>query len=164
MDSSIETAFNEIVEELDYPMLVVTAADGARRGGCLVGFSTQSSLSPPHYLVCLSRQNHTFRIAERAEFLGVHFLPAGAADLARLFGEETGDDLDKFAKCDWKPGPEGVPLLERCGNRFVGRVLNRVDCGDHVAFMLEPILVSAAHTLRPFPFHRAKRLEPGHPA
>jgi flavin reductase (DIM6/NTAB) family NADH-FMN oxidoreductase RutF len=164
MDDRTETAFNEIVAELDYPMLVVTAAAGERRGGCLVGFATQSSLDPARHLVCLSKQNHTFRIAERARSLGVHFLPADAGDLARLFGEQTGDEVDKLARCDWEPGPDGVPLLERCRNRFVGRVLGRLDCGDHVAFLLEPIVASAGEDLEPFPFHRAKRLEPGHPA
>lgn len=164
MDTPTKSAFEAIAGQLDYPMLVVTAATGEHRGGCLVGFATQSSLDPPRYLICLSKQNYTLGVAESAEVLGVHFLPADADDLAQLFGEQTGDEIDKFSCCEWSPGPGGVPLLDRCVNRFVGRVLERLDCGDHVAFLLEPSSVDTDNALEPFEFHRAKRLEPGHPA
>ena len=71
--------------------------------------------------------------------LGVHAVPADADDLAELFGGETGDEIDKFARTDVARGPDGVPILDRCENWFVGRVLERFDAGDHDAFLLEPI-------------------------
>ena len=96
--------FNALVSELDYPMFVVTTAAGGERAGCLVGFATQSSIDPPRFLVCLSKQNRTYRVARDADLLAVHSLPADATDLAELFGGETGDRVDKFAQCDWRPG------------------------------------------------------------
>jgi flavin reductase (DIM6/NTAB) family NADH-FMN oxidoreductase RutF len=159
-----ERAFNEIVGELDYPMLLVTAAAGDERAGCLVGFATQCSISPPRFLVCISKKNRTFRVASRAELLGVHFLAEPDADLAELFGGETGDRIDKFARVDWEPGHGGTPLVARCPNRFVGRILDREDVGDHVGLLLEPVSAERGADVRPFPFHRAKRIEPGHEA
>ena len=51
----------------------------------------------------------------------MHCVPARrAATLAELFGGETGDEVDKFARCAWHEGPEGVPMLDGCANRFVG--------------------------------------------
>ena len=55
--------FQEMVAGLDIPMFVVTAASGGERSGCLVGFSTQTSIDPPRFLVCISRANHTFGVA-----------------------------------------------------------------------------------------------------
>lgn len=162
--TSARTAFEDIVGELDYPMLIVTAAVGGEPAGCLVGFATQCSIDPPRFEVCLSKRNRTYRIAARAGALGIHFLAADADDLARLFGGETGDETDKFAEVAWRPGPEGAPLLERCRNRFVGRVIERRDVGDHVSFLLEPIAAERGEPVRPFPFHRAKRIDPGHEA
>ncbi len=156
--------FDALVSELDYPMFVVTAAVGDERAGCLVGFATQSSIDPPRFLVCISDKNRTYRVAREAGMLAVHFLPADAEDLAQLFGGQTGDRVDKFAHCEWHPGPGGVPLLERCRNRFVGRVVERVDVGDHVAFVLVPVAAEKGHPGDQFPFHRAKRIEPGHEA
>jgi flavin reductase (DIM6/NTAB) family NADH-FMN oxidoreductase RutF len=161
---SVSDAFNALVGNLEYPMFIVTARAGEEPLGCLVGFATQASIDPPRFLVCLSHVNHTYRRGRDAGHLGVHCVPEGAADLAELFGGETGDEVDKFARVSWHEGPEGVPLLDDCSNRFVGRVVNRTDAGDHTAYLLE--LVAAEHGADEgeFTFHRAKRIEPGHPA
>jgi flavin reductase (DIM6/NTAB) family NADH-FMN oxidoreductase RutF len=48
--------FDRLVAGLDYPMAIVTSAAAEDdRAGCLVGFTTQCSLNPPRYLVCISR-------------------------------------------------------------------------------------------------------------
>jgi flavin reductase (DIM6/NTAB) family NADH-FMN oxidoreductase RutF len=155
---------HELVSELDYPMFIVTATNGRERAGCLVGFATQCSIDPPRFLVCLSDKNFTYRVACDAELLVVHLVPAEADELAVLFGSETGDDVDKFARTPWHEGPGGTPVLDACGNWFAGRVLDRLPAGDHVAFLLDPVEAASEGGERPFTFHRAKRIEPGHEA
>lgn len=162
--SEDQRAFEGLVGELDYPMMIVTVAAGEHRGGCLVGFTTQASISPPRFAVCLSDKNRTYRLAQESDHLGVHFLSADRDDLAELFGSETGDEVDKLARVDWSPGPHDVPLLKGCPNRFVGRILDRRDAGDHCLFLLEPVHAEHEDSRDQFPFHRAKRLEPGHEA
>lgn len=157
-----EQAFARIMNELDYLMLVVTTVARGERAGCLVGFSTQCSIHPPRYLVGLSDKNHTTRVAAEAPALAVHFLPDTAEDLVELFGSQTGDDTDKFARCDWHPGPEGLPLLDRCGRWFAGRILERRPLGDHIGFLLEPFAAQDTEDAGLFAFHRARRFEPGH--
>ena len=66
----VEETFIKIAAGLDYLMLVVTAAGDEGPAGCLVGFSTQCSIRPPRYLVCLSDKNRTERVASRAAVLG----------------------------------------------------------------------------------------------
>jgi flavin reductase (DIM6/NTAB) family NADH-FMN oxidoreductase RutF len=162
--------FDCLTGRLDYPMYVVTAAvpEGGttERSGCLVGFGTQCSIDPPRYLVCISKANHTHRVAVRAAFLVVHFPGPEQIDMARLFGEETGDKIDKFERCAWHPGPDGVtPVLDACPNWFAGRVLRQADGGDHTAFVLEPVAASCPDPdWRMLPFQSVKDLEPGHPA
>ena len=157
-------AFEGLVSELEYPMFIVTArAPDGEPLGCLVGFTTQASIDPPRFIACLSHENRTFRRGQDAPMLAVHAVPADAGDLARLFGGETGDATDKFARTPWHEGPEGVPILDRCANWFAGRVLGRWDAGDHDAFLLEPVDGSSAPEGE-FTFHRARRIDPGHPA
>jgi flavin reductase (DIM6/NTAB) family NADH-FMN oxidoreductase RutF len=155
---------HDLVASLDYPMFIVTAVAGGDRAGCLVGFATQCSIDPPRFLVCLSERNRTFEVASRAELLVVHMVPSDATELADLFGGETGDEIDKFERCAWRPGPGGTPVLDRCENWFAGRVLERFAVGDHHAYLLEPCAAHGAGEERQFDFHRAKRIDAGHPA
>jgi flavin reductase (DIM6/NTAB) family NADH-FMN oxidoreductase RutF len=159
-----EVSFPQLMAELDYSMLIVTAAAGEERAGCLVGFATQVSIHPPRFLVCVSVKNRTFRVAREANTLVVHFVPIEQAELAELFGGETGDEIDKFARVAWHPGPGGVPVVEALENWFAGRVLHQFDFGDHWGFLLEPIEGHAGRGEGTFTFRRAKRIEPGHPA
>jgi flavin reductase (DIM6/NTAB) family NADH-FMN oxidoreductase RutF len=136
--SAARNTFVELTGRLNYPMLLVTTAASGERSGCLVGFSTQCSIDPPRFIVCLSDKNHTTRVASAADALAVHFLPADAVGLAKLFGTETGDDIDKFSRCQWHTGPLGLPIIDQCRRWFVGTILERHKLGDHVAFILEP--------------------------
>ena len=155
-------AFDRIAAELDYPVFIVTLDHGGERSGCLIGFGGQVSIHPPRFLACLSEKNHTYRVAIKgATHLGVHVVPPAARHLAELFGGETGDEVDKFEQCSWSAGAEGVPLLDECPDRIVGRVLERVKLGDHTGFLLEP--VAATHDGAGFlTFHDTKSIEPGH--
>lgn len=142
----------------------MTAAAGADRQGCLVGFATQASIHPPRLLVCISVKNATFETAEHATHLGVHLIPADRLDLAELFGGETGDDVDKFAELRFEHGPGGEPLLLECPLRLSGRILDRHPLGDHVGYLLEPVVVWADAEVRPLDIRRAGGIDPGHPA
>jgi flavin reductase (DIM6/NTAB) family NADH-FMN oxidoreductase RutF len=153
---------HELLSELDYPMFIVTAGDGRERAGCLVGFATQCSIAPPRFLACLSDKNRTYRVALRTDVLVVHLVPATGRALAELFGGQTGDEVDKFARVPWHDGPGGAPVLEECGNWFAGRIVDRVPVGDHVAFVLDPIEAEADAGEGQFAFHRAKAIAPGH--
>jgi flavin reductase (DIM6/NTAB) family NADH-FMN oxidoreductase RutF len=155
---------HDLVSDLDYPMFIVTVTAGGEHSGCLVGFTTQCSINPPRFLVCLSDKNRTFRVAREAEIMVVHLVPADADGLATLFGSRTGDDVDKFAECDWAPGPGGTPVLDDCRNWFAGRILDRREAGDHWAFLLDPFQATSDPGEEHFTFHRARRLEPGHEA
>lgn len=163
MDDAGET-FDELVNDIDYPMLIVTGAAGEEHAGCLVGFATQTSLDPPRFLVCLSRANRTTEVAASAETLVVHFVPPDADDLVALFGSRSGHDTDKLGRCAWRAGPGGAPVLEDCPDWFAGRVLERLDLGDHVGHLLEPTEAQRGSGEGQFSFQRARRFPPGREA
>lgn len=159
-------AFERVVALLDYPMFVVTTRAGDERAGCLVGFSSQVSIDPPRYLVGLSKVNHTYRVATAgATHLAVHVLAEEHRELARLFGGETGDRIDKFSRCRWRDGPEGLPILTDAAGWFAGRILDRYDLGDHVGHLLEPVFGVAPERFGDLvTYADVKDLEPGHEA
>ncbi len=155
-------AFEAFAAGLRYPMFIVTARVDGERLGCLVGFATQTSIDPRRFAVCLSHTNRTFRRGRDAGLLGVHRVPAAEEALARLFGGETGDEVDKFARCAWHDGPGGVPVLDACPSRFVGRVVWRADAGDHDLYLLEPVAAEAGATGAQLMSDEALEIDPGH--
>jgi flavin reductase (DIM6/NTAB) family NADH-FMN oxidoreductase RutF len=164
IEVSAEADFSDLVGDLDYPMLIVTAAAGGEKAGCLVGFATQCSIDPPLFAVWLSRKNHTFRVAQEADVLAVHFPSSDDAPLAALFGAETSDEVDKFAQCRWREGLGGVPLLEDCVRWFTGRVVDRIPTEDHVGFLLAPLEAACGSWAGQLGFKSARHLSPGHDA
>jgi flavin reductase (DIM6/NTAB) family NADH-FMN oxidoreductase RutF len=159
--------FARLIAEQDFPLTIVTAYDGRERSGCLVGFQTQCSIAPRRWLACISKVNHTYRIALGARRLAVHLLRADQHDLARLFGGETGDALapaTKFDRCAWHPDADGTPLLDGC-DWIAGAVLERVDLGDHVGHLLAVDAAGNDHpAAHPLGFLSARDIRPGHPA
>jgi flavin reductase (DIM6/NTAB) family NADH-FMN oxidoreductase RutF len=155
--------FLQICGTLDGPMVIVTANDGRERSGCLVGFSTQCSIDPRRWLVCISKLNHTLGVAQRAPTLAIHLLREDQLPLARLFGGTTEDVADKFAHCAWRDGPDGVPLLDGC-DWVAGEVLQRIDTGDHVAHIVAVRHSGQQHAPAPqLGFQLAKTIDAGHP-
>jgi flavin reductase (DIM6/NTAB) family NADH-FMN oxidoreductase RutF len=155
--------FGKIMGTLNYPVFIVTTAAGDRREGCVIGFATHTSLRPPRFLACLSRENRTYRLAREAVALAVHAVPRDRTDLVELFGGETGDEIDKFARCEWRPGPRGLPILAGCPSWFAGAILSGHDLGDHEGFLLSPIDARYEPGELAY-FQDVTYVEPGHPA
>lgn len=161
-----EADADAFMHRLDPEMCVVTAAAGEERSGCLVGFSSQCSLRPVRFVVWLSKANHTFGVARDADVLAVHLLGRDQHGLAELFGGETGDEVDKFAGVRWKTGHGGAVVLPDAAAWFVGEVVQRVDGGDHLGFVLDPVQWDAGDRAGG-PLLRlgdAHDIDPGHPA
>lgn len=154
----------ELIASLDRSMLIVTVQAGGERSGCLVGFATQCSIDPVRFLICISDANHTAHVAAGADAMVVHVVPEDALDLARLFGEETGDEIDKLDRCDWRPGPDGTPVLARCRNWFLGRILDAFQAGDHRAYLVEPEEARSDPGQGALRLQQVRDMEPGHPA
>lgn len=161
-------AFDEITAAINYPMFVVTTRHRAERSGCLVGFATQTSIDPPHFLVGISQANHTHGVAANAEHLAVHLIPRDHLELATLFGGTTGDTTDKFARCAWSDGPHDLPILDDAAMWFAGRILERIDMGDHTGLLIEPdageVRTDARGPEAWVSFADTKDIEPGHDA
>ena len=152
-------------ERVDYPyyLLTVRAPDG-EMSGCLAGFVSQCSINPPNFIACISRLNHTLGVATRSSAMGLHLLGEDQLAMARLFGEETGDEVDKFADIDWRIGTTGAPLVSDVASAVEGTVLGHFSVGDHEAFLVRAVraVQGPGHGLLT---HRTSPpLHPGHPS
>ncbi len=157
------SAFDHIVELLDYPLFVVSAAAADDVAACLIGFATQCSIEPARFQVCLSKNNHTYEIAQHANTIVVHRIRRDQQALAEHFGGTSAKtDPDKLADWPWTPGPDGAPIIDDC-DWFAGRVLDRFDTGDHVAFVLAPF-GGEYHEAEQLGYQDASTIDAGQPA
>ena len=131
--------FDDLMAMLDSPVFVVTTQADGQPSGCLISFATQTSVQPPSFMVVLPRGAGTCEAARQNAHLAVHVLPQHNVALAELFDSETDDEADKFARCSWRGGPNGMPILDEAIAWFVGRTAHWIDIGDHVAFIVEPV-------------------------
>ena len=155
---------DRFVRVMDNAVVVVTAADSSQRSGCLVGFVTQVSIRPWRIMAALSKDNHTFSVAQRAEHLVLHLLTDRDRPMARLFGELSGDDIDKLALVPCTEGP-GHTVMVRGLSGLITRVVDRVDFGDHVGHVLEPVgsFGPDPGDRRSMTMNDVADFEPGHP-
>jgi flavin reductase (DIM6/NTAB) family NADH-FMN oxidoreductase RutF len=158
-------AFEKLVALLNYPMFVVTTEADGVLAGCLVGFASQTSIHPPRFLVGLSKQNHTFRVAADATHLAVHVFDRAHVGVVELFGSQSGDVINKFDRCSWHRGPAQIPVLDDAAAWFVGTIVDRISLGDHVAHLLEPVDGEPPHELEHWvSFADVQDMQPGHEA
>ena len=156
-----ERSFDTLMASADPAVVVVTTAAEGVRAGCLVGFHSQSSISPRQYCLWLSKANHTYRVALRAEHVAVHLLTVDDLDLAERFATRSGEESDKFAELAVDVDEHGVPLIRQCPHRLLLRRLTLLDDGgDHVCLtgrlssahtdgVFAPLRLSAVMHLRP---------------
>jgi flavin reductase (DIM6/NTAB) family NADH-FMN oxidoreductase RutF len=135
----VDEPFEDLMAMLDHPVFVVTTQDNGQPSGCLVSFANQASVNPPGFLVGIAKSSHAFEAASRSQHLAVHVLSRQHRGLAELFGDQTRSQFNNFDRCSWRAGPQGMPILDDAIAWFVGRTVGRLDIGDHMACLLEPV-------------------------
>jgi flavin reductase (DIM6/NTAB) family NADH-FMN oxidoreductase RutF len=159
-----EDLADAMTRSANYPLYVVTAAAGDETSGCLAGFVTQSSIEPVRFLICISKVNHTFPVAERSTGLALHLLGSDQRALASLFGETTGDAVDKFQDVRWSRGVTGAPVLAECAAWIEGSIIARFGAGDHEAFLVTVADGGAGSHEGRLMLEDVEDFQPGHPA
>ena len=162
---SIARAVDAYTEQTEYALQVVTttSSDG-EPSGCIVGFSTQCSIVPPRYLVCISKVNHTYFASESSDSVALHLSGRDQVPLASLFAETSGDTVDKFARCEWRTGATGAPVLGESAAWLEGRIIRRWSVGDHQALLVRPVDGGAGSHRDVLTAQSAPHFRPGHPA
>jgi flavin reductase (DIM6/NTAB) family NADH-FMN oxidoreductase RutF len=159
----MSTSLDGLMGSVDSPLIVVTTSAEGERAGCLVGFHSQASIWPERYCLWLSKANHTYRVALRADHFAVHFLSISDREPARHFGSVSGSDTDKFSGLDFTITEDGVPLLADLPNRLlVERVAMLDDGGDHVCLTTRVRATEFAGHFTPLRPSQLGDLTPGH--
>lgn len=119
---------------------IVTTRDpgGATLPAADVGLTVNSfssvSLEPPLVQWCIARRAASFEAFGRASHYAVHVLGADQQDLSQRFATHG---IDRFEGLPLERGPQGLPLIPGCVSRFVCRIAERYEGGDHLILLGE---------------------------
>ena len=122
--------------------IVTTTGPEGQPVGMTANAFTSVSLEPPLVLVCVANSAASFAAMEAADHYAVHFLHADQHVISSAFAKSAAGGTEKFAGIEWHPSERGVPLLADSLARLECRVDQRVELGDHVAYVAR---VEAAH-------------------
>ena len=116
---------------LPSPVVIVGAADGPLRGGLTAAWVTRVSTAPPLLAVAVSPLRHTHGMLHDGGEFTVSVLREEQVEVARLFGLQSGRDLDKWERTPAVLLGGGVPALRDCAARMLCRLVGRHPAGDH---------------------------------
>ncbi|MFC8920572.1 flavin reductase [Streptomyces sp. WAC05374] len=132
---------------------VITAA-GERPVGFTATSLTSVSADPPMISFGVGTSSSSWPVLAEAGHVGVHVLGEHQRDLAATFARSG---ADRFAEpTRWRPGPEGVPVLEGVLAWLVCRVVARVPAGDHRLVVAEVVAGDPDGAGRPLLYHEGR--------
>ncbi len=121
--------FKDAMASLASGVAVITGLDDQRRPRGITATSiTSYSANPPSVLICVANDSQSYEALTSWYHYGVNLLGADQEDVAMLFAKP---DPEKFAKCAWQPGPEGIPYLEGAIARLVCQTVRAIQHGTH---------------------------------
>lgn len=114
---------------------VVTVADeSGQPHGLTVNSFASVSLAPLLFLVCIDKSASVARLFQPGSHLAVNVLDESQQWISRRFSSPVDD---RFAAVEWAPGLHGAPLLSGVLATLEGRLLQRIDAGDHIVLLTE---------------------------
>jgi flavin reductase (DIM6/NTAB) family NADH-FMN oxidoreductase RutF len=124
--------FRQLLGRFATGVTVLTTLDQAGRPAGMTASSLAAvSLAPPLLLVCVDRRTDFRLVLERAQRFAVNVLARDQEALSRRFAT---DGIDRFSGVSWRPGAEGLPVLDGTVAHIVCEQFDRRDAGDHTVF------------------------------
>jgi flavin reductase (DIM6/NTAB) family NADH-FMN oxidoreductase RutF len=122
---------------LDPPLWLVTAANGARRGGLIATTVARASIvaEMPRQLITIGKRHNTHSLIEGGGAFAMHLVDETQLELVWRFGLQSGREIDKFTGLDFFTGATGSPLLPEALAWFDCRVEARIDSGDRTIYL-----------------------------
>ncbi|GLW46946.1 flavin-dependent reductase [Streptomyces sp. NBRC 14336] len=123
-----------------------------------VGFTATSltsvSAEPPMLSFGVGTGSSCWPTLSAATHVGVHLLGEHQRELAATFARSG---ADRFAPpTSWRPGPEGVPVLDDVPAWLICRITARVPAGDHRIVLAEVLLGDPTGPGRPLLYHQGR--------
>ena len=117
--------------------MIVTCRKDGRDNGLVVGFGGNASFDPQMIAVGIVPTRFSYDMVKDTGVFVVNFPAKGYEEEYKVFGFESGRDVDKIEKCDIKFTDGEVvdaPVLTDCPVNFECTVVDSIKPGSHEMF------------------------------
>ncbi len=132
------TAIGEALGRLPSGCSILTVAYEGQSTGVLVSWVQQASFEPPMVSFCLKRGRYVAELLDAAGVFLLNQIGEEPAALFRQFGRGFGRGDNAFQGLEIEPTSFG-PLIPGCVGYLGGRVVQRIETGDHDLYVGEVI-------------------------
>ncbi|MBS7651284.1 MAG: flavin reductase family protein [Candidatus Bathyarchaeia archaeon] len=123
-----------VLDKILNGVTVVTSKAGSKINGLTIAWATQVSFQPPIVAVSVGKTRYTHDMIQSSRIFAVNILHEGQVEVARLFGLQSGRDIDKFATIPYETKVTGAPILKDCLAYLDCEVERAIPVGDHTLF------------------------------
>ena len=130
---------DKVLRNFTYGLFLITARDGSKMNGCIVNTGIQASSEPLTVAVSVNKADYTHDMIVKTGEFNLTFL-SEESDFATFkhFGYQSGRDVDKFEKFEYKLAANGIPYITKGANSYLSaKVVKSVDLGSHTLFVAE---------------------------
>lgn len=122
-------------------VFVVTASFESHREGMIGSWIMQAAMDPPALTVAIKKNRSIRLLIESSQALVVNVLGKDDGDLMKSFFKPPGPGQDAFAGLAVEPCERaaGAPILRDATAWIAGAVLDGMDAGDHIVYLVEVV-------------------------
>jgi flavin reductase (DIM6/NTAB) family NADH-FMN oxidoreductase RutF len=141
MASDYIDRIEQVFENIDREVWIVTAASGSQRGGLVATWVSQASIDRkyPIVLAGIAPNHFTAELIDSSEAFGLHLITAGHVHHAWNFGIGSGRDRDKLAGIEISAMETGSPILSECLAWLDCRVFAAHRTGDRTYYWADVV-------------------------
>ena len=111
---------DKVLRNFTYGLFLITARDGSKMNGCIVNTGIQASSEPLTVAVSVNKADYTHDMIVKTGEFNLTFL-SEESDFATFkhFGYQSGRDVDKFEKFEYKLAANGIPYITKGANSYL---------------------------------------------
>ncbi len=148
--------------KLSYGLYVVSSGDEKKYNGYIANTVFQVTAEPPQLAVVCNKNNLTASVIQKSNGFSVSVLQKETKpETMGLFGFQSGTNINKFEKINYKTGETGIPIvLEDTIAWFECELVQQFDVGSHIVFIgkiLNNELVTKEEPLTYAYYHTVKK-------